>query len=999
MVLWGAIWGAILGFCVDRHDEGFGLFLGAVFGAVAGWTLRKSVRTAARQAALNAMAEHQVAVQASRLLVTAPEPVVAPAMAAAATLNPLSPQPTASETDRSVDRPIHVSKDALADAASIQSEFHDTRPDALGTDKTDAQPDFPTAQTPDFVSRAVGAARDWLLGGNTIVRMGVLVLFVGLAFLAKYAIDNAMLPPELRLAAIGAAGIALFVFGWKTVPPRSAASRVAAPPRGEVALGRPGGDLLPHQPHRLAYALTLQGAGVGVLYLTVFAAFRLYQFLPAGAAFGVLALVCAFSTAIALLQNAMPMAFIGFAGAFAAPILLSTGQGDHVGLFSYYLLLGAAIATVAWLKAWRALNLLGFFATFGVATAWGVLKYQPAQLASTEPFLIAFFLLYLAASLMYATRHGLLPKQAVDATLIFGLPLAAFGLQAGLVRDIEYAIAFSSLAMGAVYLGLGWWALKRGDSGKDASVGQWLAECFVALGMGFVTLAVPLALDARWTTAVWAAEGAAVYWMGKRQDRWLARLAGLALQLFAAMSFMKSFETTQLSTWPLANPACIGAVLLALSALAIAHWSRAGDAAPDVPPASPFVALEHALSPVLFWVGFLWWQFALGHEIERGMPNADGLWTPVFGSTLQSYLEMLGWLGSACLAHRFALPTRPRPWSIAATPSLFSLPIMVVVALQGVVGLHHVFEAWGWLVWPLALVLHFATLKQLDRLPPQRWWSWVHTGGVWLLVLLVGNLVVWAVQQAQLQGTAWASVIFLVASVVVLLALARPALYAPQGRLRTCWPLDRFAHAYLWRAAAPLAAFVALGALLVAVHSDGNARPLPYVPLLNPTDITVALALAACAMWLVRVRQSGLAVPVGIRSARWTLVLAGLGFIAVNTVWLRAVHHWASVPWDADQLFASFLVQTGYSILWTLLAMGLMLVAHRRHARPMWTGGAALLGLTVAKLFLVDLSNRGGSERIVAFIAVGVLMLVVGYFAPIPPTAAVLPADTDEETA
>lgn len=162
--------------------------------------------------------------------------------------------------------------------------------------------------------------------------------------------DNALLPPELRLAAIGTAGIVLFVFGFR---------------------------LFSRQPGRLAYALTLQGAGVAVLYLTVFAAFRLYQFLPAGAAFGVLALVCAFSTAIALLQNAMPMAFIGFAGAFAAPILLSTGQGDHVGLFSYYLLLSAAIVSVAWIKAWRALNLLGFFATFGVATAWGVLKYQP----------------------------------------------------------------------------------------------------------------------------------------------------------------------------------------------------------------------------------------------------------------------------------------------------------------------------------------------------------------------------------------------------------------------------------------------------------------------------------------------------------------------------------------------------------------------------------------------------------------------------------------------
>ena len=956
MLLWGAIWGAVLGYFVDRHDAGFGLVLGGLLGAFAARSLRNAVRAEARSEVQKELAAQRVVAQAQNATPVAT--VVVPGLAAHAP--PSAPDAMPVAADLPLDTEAHAEAPEFRDTIPAGLQAGDTKKDMSG---------FAANVQPDVFTRALGAARNWLLGGNTVVRMGVLVLFVGLAFLAKYAMDNAMLPPELRLAAIAMAGIALFVFGWK---------------------------LHQRQPDRLAYALTLQGAGVGVLYLTVFAAFRLYQFLPAGAAFVVLGLVCAFSTAIALLQNAMPMAFIGFAGAFAAPILLSTGQGDHVGLFSYYLLLGVAIVCVAWLRAWRALNLLGFFATFGVATLWGVLKYQPEQLASTEPFLVAFFVLYLAASLLYATRHGLVPKQAVDATLIFGLPLVAFGLQAALVREVEYAAAFSALVLGAVYLALGGWALKR----RDAGVGQWLAECFVALGLGFVTLAVPLALDARWTTAVWAAEGAAVYWMGQRQDRWLARLAGLALQLFAALSYLRAFDALQVSEWPLANPTFIGAVLLAASALAIAHWSRSVAAAQGSAWAQQCVTLEQTLSPVLFWVGFLWWQFAQGHEIERSAPDGQGLWLPAYGSTLQFYLEMLAWLGSAWLAHRLAWPERPKPWAIAATPAWFSLPIMVLVALQGMLELRHVFQSWRWLVSPVALVLHFATLRRLDGMAPQRWWSWVHSGGVWLVVLLVGNLLVWSVQQAHLQGTAWASVILLVASVVVLLALCARALYAPDSAVRTRWPLDRFAQAYLWRAAVPLAVAVALGAMLVALRSDGNAKPLPFVPLLNPTDITVALALAACALWLTRVRQSDLVVPAVVMHARWTLALAGFAFIAVNTVWLRVVHHWAGVPWNASRLYASFLVQTGYSILWTVLATGLMLLAHRRHARPVWMGGAALLGLTVAKLFLVDLSNRGGSERIVAFIAVGALMLVVGYFAPIPPAAAATePARPEGETA
>ena len=155
---------------------------------------------------------------------------------------------------------------------------------------------------------------------------------------------------------------------------------------------------------------------------------------------------------------------------------------------------------------------------------------------------------------------------------------------------------------------------------------------------------------------------------------------------------------------------------------------------------------------------------------------------------------------------------------------------------------------------------------------------------------------------------------------------------------------------------------------------------------------------ATLTLWLVRLRHGDLAVPQSLASVRWTLVLAVLAFVAVNTVWLRVVHQYWGVPWNSGRLFASFLVQAGYSILWTVMAMALMLLAHRRHARPVWMGGAALMGLTVAKLFLVDLSNRGGSERIVAFIAVGALMLVVGYFAPIPPSA-VAPDEKPQEDA
>jgi uncharacterized membrane protein len=71
-----------------------------------------------------------------------------------------------------------------------------------------------------------------------------------------------------------------------------------------------------------------------------------------------------------------------------------------------------------------------------------------------------------------------------------------------------------------------------------------------------------------------------------------------------------------------------------------------------------------------------------------------------------------------------------------------------------------------------------------------------------------------------------------------------------------------------------------------------------------------------------------------------------------------------------------------------VLALCAMFVATRLRLRPLWLTGAGLMGVVVVKLFFVDLSNVGGVERIVSFIGVGLLMLVIGYVSPVPPSTA-----------
>ena len=108
-------------------------------------------------------------------------------------------------------------------------------------------------------------------------------------------------------------------------------------------------------------------------------------------------------------------------------------------------------------------------------------------------------------------------------------------------------------------------------------------------------------------------------------------------------------------------------------------------------------------------------------------------------------------------------------------------------------------------------------------------------------------------------------------------------------------------------------------------------------------------------------------------------------FITANGILLRTLHHWAGVPFHLEAMLRSMLVHTALSIFWSVLAMCTMVIAARLKLRTLWITGAVLMGVVVVKLFLVDLSNVGGVERIVSFIGVGVLMLLIGYVSPVPP--------------
>ncbi len=110
-----------------------------------------------------------------------------------------------------------------------------------------------------------------------------------------------------------------------------------------------------------------------------------------------------------------------------------------------------------------------------------------------------------------------------------------------------------------------------------------------------------------------------------------------------------------------------------------------------------------------------------------------------------------------------------------------------------------------------------------------------------------------------------------------------------------------------------------------------------------------------------------------------------MAFFWLNTMLLRAVNHWAQIPYELGPMLSSTLTQASLSLFWTLLALAAMLWSARQGHRLPWFCGAVLMGVVIVKLFLIDLSHIGTVPRIVSFLGVGTLMLVLGYYSPLPP--------------
>ncbi len=818
---------------------------------------------------------------------------------------PAPQQPAEATADRAPPPTAAAADVAPSDAGTSAPHRH--RADAPRR----SAPAEPSALQRQF-ERAWTLGLAWFRRGNPIARAGILILFFGAAFLAKYAAEHSLFPLELRLALVATVAIVLLAIGWRL------------------------------RDSQRAYALTLQGGGVAVLYLTIYSSLRLYQLIPPAAALALLCMVALAGAGLAVAQRALPLAVIGFAGGFAAPLLASSGSGSHVALFSYYAALNLGVFTVAWFRAWRALNLVGFVFTFGVTALWRGTRYNTAELWSTDAFLLLFFLLYVAVSVLFALRQPTRLKNAVSGTLVFGLPVVVFGLHASLVSEFEKALAWSALGFGIFYLGLAWLLWR---SGRDSL--RLLCEAFAALGVIFASLAVPLGFDRDATALIWAVEGAGFVWLGLRQDRLGTRAFGALLQFGAALNYLQALDGAP-PALALINSWCLGALGLAAAGYLSGLWLQR---------AHPRHRLEAQAQWLFLLWALLWWLVAGIGDIARFAPHSleHGLILSLLAATallLWHLGRRLSWPASRQLSRRF-------------------MPLVLALASLALALSGHPLDHGAWFGWPLLWISHYLLLRQagdgkLD--------GWLHPLGLWTLALIALPEAHWQLDQ-RLDGVWPALTTGLLPALLLWITVRGPAR----------WPLRDFRPVYRFRGGLPLALVTLFWLLLMNLGSNGDPAPLPYVPLLNPLDLSVMITVLALTGWWLGLASTERQVLRSPNPHLLPALIAGLAFLWLNAALLRGLHWTLGTPLDGGGILRSVLVQAALSIFWSLLGFAAMLAGTRRAMRWLWLGGAGLMGVVVLKLFLIDLAGSGTLARIVSFLGVGALLLVAGYLSPLPP--------------
>jgi hypothetical protein len=852
---------------------------------------------------------------------------------------------------------------------------------------------------------------DWesLLGIKGAAVVGGIAFVIAAVLFAKLAFERGWIGPELRIAILLLSGIAMLV-------------------GAEWSLRR-------------GYATTansVSGAGIAVLYIGLYAGRALYHLFSLPLTFALMSLVTIVAGLLAVRYNAFVTAVLGLMGGFLTPVLLSTGEDRPIGLFSYVLLLNLGLLSIAVARRWHGLALLALGGTFLIEMGWFSRFMAPEKMIIGLVAFLLFGLLYLG--LLFVGRDeegetsgllglssglgGLVPflfalllagnrQYADEWPLLFGF-LALLGAALAAVAILRQQtilalggasasgllialFALQSLTADALWgpvlsmigLTLLWNAVPRvaghiAEDNEDRRPGQELAALLAAGGLGGATV-------------VMVARG-------------FGEPAGPFLMLLLALVGIL-FERTRPGGLP--GVAALGPIAAACVA---EYWFFVATRTETLP--------AHLAVPLLLVA-----LFSIGASVRHAV-GRDATSEEEAGVVGAALVALFG-LGCCLVLPAFGGDPVPLFSALAVLAALLVVSSvrsengspLLGVALLASAGYVTVWQAAyfetadGPVVFAFAALLYLAFLALPFSVPAGLLDRWRGHRTPWFVAALAGPLFFFVLRQTLLAmgGGAVIGVLPIAMAALSVAALAgirnRFGIGQPQLRLRYLalfaavalgfvaiaiplqldrqwitigWALEGAAVFWLYGRLphGGLRVFGTILFTLVGIRLLGNPWVLQYhergTPIVNWLLYTYGVPALACLAGARLLRQAEAA------HRRETSLPAGVSFLGLLLIFalinLEIFDYFGTSRYVEMTFERRNERDLTMSAAWGLYAIGLLVVGVWRDVRALRFVSLGFLLLTVAKVFLYDLSNLAGLARILSFLGLAISLILVSLF-------------------
>jgi uncharacterized membrane protein len=396
-------------------------------------------------------------------------------------------------------------------------------------------------------ARAVAGVGPWegRLGGAWLSRVGAVLFFLGVGFFLKHAFEQEWIGAKGRVLAGLVAGVAMTAGGMRLA----------------------GGAT-----YRLP-AQSLVAVGIGVIYLSLYAAHAFYALVGAPVAFVAMALATAVGFATALRLDSRALAVLATLGGLLTPIILNTDTDAAAALFTYLAILDLGVLLLASWRRWPGLALLAFAGTQVLYWGWLDRWYQAPRLPVALGWASVFFLAFAAWALRGPGTDRSAGTVRLGRTLIIlGAPALYFAAARRILDDPSgRRLALLALALAGTYL------VAARVAARSARGGPRVALLHRALALAFLALAPAVTLGRHDLAIAWSVEGLVLLLGGFALNAPGLRAGGLAI---SALAWGRWFEALgenagRAGTFLLAHPALPATLAVVVTAIVGALVYRA----------------------------------------------------------------------------------------------------------------------------------------------------------------------------------------------------------------------------------------------------------------------------------------------------------------------------------------------------------------------------------------------------------------------------------------